>query len=230
MDKEIRFEQFTSDEWISKIESCDKVDGLLDIWETEAKKRGERFLRDGSLSNDLLESHDILFVCRESNDSKCEDSNNFWMKRVVQGNGSGKKYIGTCPKETKAATKYYNCMKALIVSMEKVSEDRATEILERSAYININKSGGGDQADFQKLVEYALMYRPFIQKEIKLLKPEKIIILGKLYKKPLIELFEQIGQETQIEIFQYNRHPCVWSKKETKRFSCDIKREGRSLK
>lgn len=225
MKQENTYNQFISENWIRKIENCINLEELFDIWEEEAVKRGEKFLRDGSLSDAPLESHEILFVCRESNDTECKDSHNFWMKRVVQMKSAGKDFPGTTVKENRAATKYYNCMHELINSPMKVgNEDKTTEILKRSAYININKSGGGNKADFQKLAEYALTYEPFIRKQIKIINPKKIIILGKLYGEPLIEFFEKIGQETQIEILQYNRHPCVWSKNELKNFTCNIQK------
>ena len=59
------------------------------------------FICDGSLSDDYLEQHEILFVCRESHDTALGFKKYFWFKNVVDG-------LATKGK------KYYNCVKSII--------------------------------------------------------------------------------------------------------------------
>ena len=65
-------------------------------------------------------------------------------------------------------------------------------ILETCAYMNINKRGGFAGANFNRLGAYAKKYQNFIKREIEILQPELIVILGKLHNKDLRKLFESL--------------------------------------
>ena len=50
--------------------------------------------------------------------------------------------------------------------------------LQQSAFLNLNKRGGGNHTHKKKLTAYTHRYAPFIQREIALLQPKQIICLG----------------------------------------------------
>ncbi len=177
-----------------------KIENLFKEWyEMQCKNDNcteSSFIYDGSLSNKNLESHKILFVCRESHDKSIGIKNEFWVKNVVYGTISGGK-------------KYYNCMNLIA---KYIGEDT---YLEECAYMNINKKGGNSKCDFKTLENYAKKYRSFITKEIEILNPKCIVILGKLaaYGASTAEkIFVDYGKENNIDVYMYDRHPCIYSK------------------
>lgn len=177
-----------------------KIENLFKEWyEIQCKNEScteSSFIYDGSLSNEDLESHKILFVCRESHDKSIGMKNEFWFKYVVDGTILGGK-------------KYYNCMNMIAKYIGK------DILLEECAYMNINKKGGESKCNFQILEDYAQKYRGFIKKEIEILNPKCIVILGKLaaYGAGTAEkIFVDYGKENNIDVYMYDRHPCIYSR------------------
>lgn len=157
------------------------------------------FICDGSLSQEDLMQHDILFVCRESHDKADNFKEYFWFKDVVYGlTGNGKKY--------------YNCIKLIIDYINSIQQENRFEI-KKCAYMNINKKGGNSSCNFKNLNEYAMQYKSFITKEIEILNPKCIVILGKLNKaKEAEKIFIEYGKKYNIKIYIYDRHPSFYSK------------------
>lgn len=177
-----------------------KIEILFREWyETQCKNDNRiesSFIYDGSLSDKNLESHKILFVCRESHDICSGIKKDFWVKNVVWGSVSG-------------GTKYYNCMNLIA---QYIGENIS---LKECAYMNINKKGGNSKCDFKALEDYAKKYKNFITKEIEILNPKCIVILGKLaaYGANTAEdIFIEYGKENNIDVYIYDRHPCYYSK------------------
>lgn len=159
------------------------------------------FICDGSLSDDYLEQHEILFVCRESHDTSLGFKKYFWFKNVVDG-------LATKGK------KYYNCVKSIIDYINNnIEPENANIDIKKCGYINVNKKGGSSACNFQILDEYAKKYQEYIIEEIKILNPKRIVLLGKLYKAPNAEsIFVNYGRENNIPVYLYDKHPCVYSK------------------
>ena len=221
------------EECIKKVETVENIEQLFALWreahQLEPKESCDNtfpidlknelpadfyknFLPDGSLGSKQLKKHSILFICRESNLARNDDGriyisqekDNFWMQRVAQG-----------IEVSKSASKYYNCMNAIAGSLKKENAcfdvGLAEGSLKECAYMNINKRGGYDKCDKKKLNAYAKVYRKFIEKEIELLQPEKIVILGKLYERDLIEIFTDMQKQKQDYVGQYKKHPCCYA-------------------
>lgn len=182
----------------------EKIENLFSEW-YEKQCRDEnsisRFIYDGSISNENLDSHKILFVCRESLCLKPLDESRgmdkyFWFKEVVWG-------------KEKNGRKYYNCMDMIAGYIGKDIS------LKECAYMNINKKGGDSKCDFKALEEYAKKYRGFITKEIEILNPECIVILGKLADygaNTAEEIFIEYGRKHNTDVYMYDRHPCFYSR------------------
>lgn len=177
-----------------------EIENLFEEWYAkqcrDEKGVKSSFIYDGSLSNENLDSHKILFVCRESHDKSEGMKKDFWFKNVVWGNVTG-------------GGKYYNCMDMIAGYIGK------DIFLKECAYMNINKKGGNSKCDFKALEEYAEKYRGFITREIEVLNPKCIVILGKLAAygaKISEEIFIEYGREHNTDVYMYDRHPCFYSR------------------
>ena len=149
------------------------------------------------------------------------DNSLFWLREVVKCKEkdphdyfpSGGKLSSS---EKGAQTKYYNCLSQLLDRLKEDEEligadekliDKKKKLSD-CAYLNINKRGGFADCDLTRLATYAQRYQVFIQKEIQLINPEKIVVCG--------ELKDQCLQDTLEEIFRncgkknywvYPKHP-----------------------
>lgn len=182
-----------------------EIENLFKTWykkqcENE-NQANSSFIYDGSLSDGNLNEHEILFVCRESHDTNEKIKNDFWFKNVVEGFETNGK-------------KYYNCINLIIDYINKEFEPENEDIeLKNCAYMNINKKGGSSSCDFNFLNEYAKEYKEFIIKEIEILNPKRIVILGKLYKaKSAEDIFYEYGRKHNVKVYIYDRHPSIYSK------------------
>lgn len=155
----------------------------------------ESFLPDGSLSEDIRKKHKILFVCREAhNDFKnVSNSDFFWMKD--KENNDNKE------------DSYDKCIRKIA--------DAFGASIEECAFMNINKRGGNSRCNFTRLRNYASTYSKFIEKEIRLLNPQKIIVLGNLPEE-ITNIFNKFNKNKPPKI--YPRHPSAYTKKSLQEF------------
>lgn len=189
-----------------------KIKNLFNEWyEVQKRNEGGSFIYDGSLSDENLSAHNILFVCRESNnpDTGKQCVKDFWFKKyVIDTRLYGKEfpYEGSV-QENKSAQKYFNCTKLIAEYIDKSIS------LKNCAYMNINKKGGNSSCDFGVLNSYAKEYKAYIYQEIETLNPQCIVILGKLTYAPDAEkIFREYAINNSIKLYIYDRHPCVYSK------------------
>lgn len=175
----------------------------------------------------------VLFICRESNISGCikegpkkdtkeivgnigqekGDEPLFWLREVVRCKEKdrsdyfpGKNSPGTAEKT--AQTKYFNCLSQVLKYLKVDTE------LSNCAYLNINKRGGFSSCDQSRLAVYAERYQMFIQKEIRIIQPEHIVICGELNNGALRKAMESILQACDYhEYWVYPKHPSRYTKK-----------------
>ena len=181
------------------------------------------FCPDGPLS-DNFNSEDgvkILFICREPNvtgdiESNVNSNKDFWFKNVVgvKAERSNDYYPNNDLSrfEKRTQTKYTNCMSRIANAFNFNSEDsnKPYENLKQCAYMNINKRGGFGSCNFERLENYFLKYENYILKEIELINPNKIVILGNLPEYIETSLTTK-AEELKKPIYLYNLHPCVYT-------------------
>ena len=200
-------------------------DGFLKKEETLKKKSEEK--------SDGAPGVPILFICRESNISGCikegpkkdtkeivgnigqekGDEPLFWLREVVRCKEKdrsdyfpGKNSPGTAEKTVQ--TKYFNCLSQVLKYLKVDTE------LSNCAYLNINKRGGFASCDQSRLAVYAERYQMFIQKEIRIIQPEHIVICGELNNGALRKAMESILQACDYhEYWVYPKHPSRYTKK-----------------
>ena len=150
-----------------------------------------------------------------------ENQSLFWLREVVKCKEkdphdyfpSGGKLSSS---EKGAQTKYYNCLSQLLDRLkedeELIGEDEKLidkkKKLSDCAYLNINKRGGFADCDLTRLATYAQRYQVFIQKEIQLINPEKIVVCGELKDQCLQDTLEEIFRNYgKINYWVYPKHP-----------------------
>ena len=147
-----------------EIKACNTIptDGVNHI-------KQDSFSKDGLLDKDA-KNIDILFVLKEShvmNSSYRADKNKFWFKEdiVKEAENSGAKN-----------NKYYQRIKtcAEILQNGKLA-------WKKIAYININKRGGFAATDHKALSKYMDAYGDLIRKQIEIIAPKTIVIMGAAY-------------------------------------------------
>lgn len=202
-----------------------KVSGL-----TFSKTFARSFCVDGFLKEEGTAGVPVLFICRESNISgnikdnvlnpegvgtDGQDKGNqplFWLREVVRCKEKdrsdyfpGKNSPGTAEKT--AQTKYFNCLSQVLKYLKVDTE------LSNCAYLNINKRGGFSSCDQSRLAVYAERYQLFIQKEIELIKPEKIVVCGDLKSQCLQDTLEEIFRNCKkYNYWVYPKHPSRYTK------------------
>ena len=160
---------------------------------------------------------------------KSADKQIFWLREVVRCRGgepasyyinekaltseADKKDLSSAKR---AQTKYYNCLSQLLDRLkedeELIGEDEKLidkkKKLSDCAYLNINKRGGFADCDLTRLATYAQRYQVFIQKEIQLINPEKIVVCGELKDQCLQDTLEEIFRNYgKINYWVYPKHP-----------------------
>lgn len=179
------------------LKSINDLNDLFEIWKKAHEEDGDyiknSFCPDGFLG-DKKRAAEILFICKESNVSDNiqtggEKNDTFYMKMVFKGEARFEKYK--------------NCLKF-------IAERFGNNVL-NCAYMNINKRGGKDYCDDKRLTDYADKYKEYIKKEIELINPGKIIVLGGISDK-IIDIIRE-AKKDGVEIYKY-RHPSVYWKSE----------------
>lgn len=175
-----------------------KEDGLHNICKSDKYDIIKKsFLPDGSLSDRAREEHKILFVCREAHNDFEDETAEFWIKANFD---SKSKY---------SSSKYHKCMR-------EIAEAIGVGI-EECAFMNINKRGGNSSCNLARLRDYSIVYRYFIEEEIRILNPQRIIILGKLPQETS-NIFRRITTDV------YPKHPSVYTENTLKCFKEELTR------
>lgn len=165
---------------------------------------------------------------------KPEDKQVFWLREVVRCRGgkpasyyniNEKAHPSEAEKKDlssakRAQTKYFNCLLKLLDDLEEENLiGRDEELIDKKkklstcAYLNINKRGGVDGCDQSRLAVYAERYQLFIQKEIELIKPEKIVVCGDLKSQRLQDTLEEIFRNCKkYNYWVYPKHPSRYTK------------------
>lgn len=140
----------------------------------------ESFTKDGPLDKDA-ERISILFILKESNTGKNNDglycaNGNFWFSDYLHDelfNGSMRF------KDKKDYRDFINYRDKIGACVNVINPAFSwKKDYSKVAYMNINKRGGFGSTDQKTLNNYVQMYAPFIKKQIEILRPEIIVIMG----------------------------------------------------
>jgi hypothetical protein len=135
----------------------------------------DSFIEDGYICENKKQFNGILFILKEANILKYGAEN----QKIYRGNQFEfyKKYINNEEGDIHSKQKEKMGRMAHYILTGKINkDDDFKKSLGCSAYMNLNKRGGGKSDKTSK--QYSNKYSNFIKKQIELIKPKKIICLG----------------------------------------------------
>jgi hypothetical protein len=154
----------------------DLHEDLLERWSQEQHHQGQCFIKDGIIDVDRWQSADpkVLFLLKEA-------------RHCGKGTWDLRKYLREkAPSEATWRNAAYWCYAIHhirrgklpgrpFLSDRKVEYDKAVEALRSSAVVNIKKSKGKSTSALKDIERYARRDKPYIQQQIKLIKPDVVI-------------------------------------------------------
>lgn len=183
----------TFNEINKKVDDCKDLDELFELWkEAQSLENNyecttidniekDSFNKDGFINQSKYENSKVkvLFILKESNIEKYKDKAgrptereqiSWYHNYLTNGKTNPPKQhikmgMMACYINTGIAKKY--------------NEQEIKNALEGSSFINLNKRGGGKKTDNKKFINYVEKYSKFIKKQIELINPDIIVILGK---------------------------------------------------
>ena len=199
----------------NKIKACKTLDELFELWKNEDGH--EFFCKDGFIKQDTFEKQEkkVLFIAKESNVSKGTDKDFFWLQSVVHGDSVPKILSRRILIMTNAL--FGN-------DFDTVKKDRdGYNILEKIAYMNINKRGGGSRSKDSEIEEYAKTYKEYIEKEIEIINPDLIVCGSNLVYRIVGGIVERKNDRPVLVEVYHPSHYFISDKKYLERFHNALK-------
>ena len=179
------------DELEKQITKCQTLDELFALWKRahQAERNHEEttvdgvdknaFVADGYINRNCYDKSDykVLFILKESNVKEHDvpvDSSQI---------GFYTDYINGCnpnvPKQQeKIGRMAYYLQNGETEQAKTPSEVQLKNALKCAAVMNINKRGGAENTDNKKFYDYYIKYEKFIKREIEIINPNCIVMIG----------------------------------------------------
>ncbi|GEM_PF-798130 len=160
-------------------QKCENLEELFKSWRNCQKDlceedRGKSFTSDGFLGDEeefKRQDERVLYILKEANSKNADETlriedGGFWAHRVINRETDEK------PGEL------LNTIRDLqnIIIIEEKTDD--ISVLKHAAYMNLDKRGGSNSSDKQKIKEYVDKFEEYIIKEINIINPTIIIECG----------------------------------------------------
>lgn len=161
-----------------------QLNQLFDEWEQTVSEYQGKFVRDGIINEQFYEtaSPKILFITKEPNNPKQEagDFREWWKEEIAHSFSyrlSEWSYglLNNFPQYDDIRTK----------------KDSALKAIQSIAFMNIKKSGGAGNSDYERMVEHVKMNFNFLHRQIDIISPD-IIITGTSWNELRDGLFPNI--------------------------------------
>jgi hypothetical protein len=164
----------------------EQLNSLFDEWVEKVPEYKNKFIRDGIINEQLYNSASkkILFIAKEPNDPKQEEAWDFreWWNK-------GLKYAFSY----RIAEWSYGLLNNFPEYDEIWNKNNlAHEAIQYIAFMNIKKSGGTGNSEFNNMIEHIKQNISFIHRQIEIIEPE-IIITGTSWNELRDELFPNLG-------------------------------------
>jgi len=170
-------------------------------WENNVDEYKDKFIKDGIIDEALYDEAPIkiLFIAKEPNDNEQEESwdfRNLWQEEP--------KHIFSY----RLAEWSYGIFNEF-PQYDKIWKDAKEmhKALKSVAFMNIKKSGGGGNSEYEKMMKHLLMNLDFLHQQIDIISPD-IIILGTSWNELRNELFPNVKWDKSgynLEIAKYKK-------------------------
>ncbi|MBQ5590784.1 MAG: hypothetical protein IIU65_03805 [Clostridia bacterium] len=190
----------------------DKIDKLFKEYNCE----DELLVYDGVVTEG---EYTILFILKESNISNSTKQqgfdDNFWFKNVYKAKKDGKYFGENLNRlEKSAQTKYYNCITQIAQEIAHKENVKFSKI--GISYININKNGGSsicNNVGIAKWLTENSCKKEFLLKQIKIIKPQEIVIFSCNKSNLLIKNFaDEMKNKYNYNVVKKSYHPSRYKK------------------
>lgn len=163
--------------------------------------------------------YNILFILKESNisggNSEKGFDKSFWFKEVYNAKSAKPAtYYGDNLNrvEKSAQTKYFNCITQIV---DEIAKEQSIDNNKKIgiSYININKNGGGSNCDnigIKNWLETDCRHE-FLLEQIKIIKPDKIVVFSCNSSNPDIQKFAR-ELNTKYKVIEKEYHPSRYKK------------------
>lgn len=164
---------------------------LMDNWEEKHKNNGyKRFIRDGIVCEEKWEAQHTPRVC-------------YFLKEAYTSNENGYNLVEDLHDCERPWTMWrkvaiwtqaiYNAFNDNICEYDdEVLRSKEKEIIDRIAVVNVKKSNGGSESEYEDLKKYALEDRLEIKRELEIIQPDIIVCGNNLSLLKLV-----LGEELQ---------------------------------
>ena len=190
-----------------QVNNCNTLDDLFELWkkahkceddfekttitETAITKNGifdgisqNAFVKDGYICEKEYKSapQKILFILKEANIQTHRNENQLKKPSEDSQIGFYTEYINDpdCRDNTPKQHEKMGRMAHYIIYNEDIKDlEVVKSSLAKTAFMNVNKRGGGASTNEKKFRNYEKKYAPYIERQIKILNPDVIVIIGK---------------------------------------------------
>jgi len=162
----------------------DQLNRLFDEWEKNVPEYKGKFVRDGIINEQLYQttSLKILFIMKEPNDPKQEawDFRDWWKEKI--------KYAFSYRIGEWSYGLFNNFPPYDDIWTNPNSVYNA---IQQIAFMNIKKSGGGANSEYERMLNHLRLNLDYLQREIQIISPD-IIITGLTWKEHRNVLFNEV--------------------------------------
>ncbi len=167
------------------ISKTEQLNSLFDEWEQKISEYKDKFVRDGIIDEQFYQTAlpKILFIAKEPNnpEQKPGDFRKWWREEIANTFSNrisewSYGFLNSFPQ--------YDEIRANKISVHKA--------IHSIAFMNIKKSGGCGNSDFDQMMEHLENNEDFLHQQIDIISPN-IIITGTSWKKLRNRLFQKVN-------------------------------------
>lgn len=157
----------------------EKLNNLFDDWmknsDYETYHR-HGFMKDGIIDEAEFEKQEkkVLFISNEANVENYDNSPKTITDRRCQFN----EYFNSGIDNWSGKMRERICCLYQVVNQDFQNKKTPYKVANKFAFMNLNKSGGGNICDIENIEDYCKKYKDYIKKEIEIISPDIIIWLG----------------------------------------------------
>lgn len=170
----------------------ENLNNLFDDWMKDSDYETYHhhgFMKDGIIDEAEFEKQEkkVLFISNEANVENYDNS----PKTITDRRCQFDEYFKSGIDDWSGKMRERICCLYQVVIGDFQNKEAPYKVANKFAFMNLNKSGGGNICDAENIEDYCKKYKEYIKKEIEIISPDKIIWLGcNTYDKKIPELLD----------------------------------------